>query len=315
METLKRLNGWIYRVERAIVVGSLLVMSAVMFLTVVHRNYANEESAFVGKLAAWLFGAERGDPTWTVMQQSAEWAMPVFLAMVVFAGFRTASRRSLWRAPGAASEGVAAEPRSYLRCLALTALTMGGVWALLVVLFGTGALGQSECIDLAQQGDHRLSCGLFPEGLRWATSVSLMLTLWVAFIGASMATHDNVHLKLEAANRALPEPLRRVTGLLAGLVTAALCGLLAYLGVRYIGAKYDEWQISGGLGGRHDSTPIPFFLSFMIVPTAWVLIGARFIGLGVLAFRGQLSELPQELRDLERSKGTDPTAREGEVTT
>lgn len=313
MEPLKRLNGWIYRAERAIVVSSLLVMSAVMFLTVVHRNYANEESTFVGKLASWVLGAERGDPSWETAQQVAGWLLPLGLAAVVYGGFRTASRRPLLRRPGE-PEDVPAGPRSHLQCLGLTAATVGVTWGLLVLLFGSGAIGQSECIELAQQGDRRLTCGLFPEGLRWATSFSLVLTLWVAFIGASMATHDNLHLKLEAANKALPEKLRRITGLLAGLVTATLCGLLAYLGVRYIGAKYDEYQISGGLGGRHDSTPIPYFLSFLIVPLAWVLMGARFIGLGVLAFRGQLSSLPQELRELEH-KQHDQAAPGGEVTT
>ena len=43
MEFLKKLNGWVYQVERFIVVSSLLVMTLVMFLAVVHRGYADED--------------------------------------------------------------------------------------------------------------------------------------------------------------------------------------------------------------------------------------------------------------------------------
>lgn len=305
VELVKRINGSIYAVERVIVVASLLVMSAVMFLAVVHRSYADSESALFGRLASFLLGAERGDPTWVQMQAVADWAVPLGLAAVVFAGFRTASRRPLWRRPDEGrGDAELGEPRGHLRCLLYTALTLGVGKALLVLLFGTGSIEQAECIDQAG-GGFRLACGLFPAGLRWATSFSLVLTLWVGFLGASMATRDNVHLKVEAANKALPERLRRVTGLLAGVVTAGVCVLLAYLGGRFIAVKYDEWDASGGLGGLHESTPIPYFLSFSIVPFAWLVMGARFIGIGILALRGELQETSPALREIEGAGDAD----------
>ena len=313
MDLLKRLNASIYRAERAIVVASLLVMSAVMFLAVVHRSYADADSAFFSRLAIFVLGAERGDATWLKMQEIADWAVPLGLAAAVYAAFRTASRRPLWNRPDAAGTSGRAlhgEPRPHLRCLLYTALTLAVGWGLLALLFGTGAIEQSECLEHAAEGGGlRLACGLFPAGLRWATSFSLVLTLWVGFLGASMATRDNVHLKLEAANKALPERARRITGLLAGVVTAAVCLLLAYLGARFIAVKYDEWDASGGLGGLHESTPIPYFLSFTIVPLAWILMAARFIGIGVLALRGELRDASPALRELERAHG-DAAAQE-----
>lgn len=302
VEFLKKLNGWIYKAERFVVVSSLLTMSVVMFLAVVYRSYANQESALFGKIATFLLGAERDDATWDRMQEVGDWGVPLALAAVIYAGFRTASRRPLWNRPdetGKSREQIHGQPLPHLKCLLYTAVTMAVSWVLLVVLFGTGKVDQSICVE---QDSFSFGCGMFPEGLRWAIQFSLILTLWVAFIGASMATHDNLHLKLEAANKALPERLRRITGLLAGLLTAAFCVLLAYLAFRYIQSKYDIWVDSDGKGGLHDQTPIPYFVSFTIVPIAWLLMGARFISAGVLAFRGQLDELPPELRELERQK-------------
>ena len=43
------------------------------------------------------------------------------------------------------------------------------------------------------------------------------------------------------------------------------------------------------------------------MPVAWVVMACRFVGAGVLAFRGELDETPAELRELEKAK------HEGEV--
>ncbi|MFV8750071.1 TRAP transporter small permease [Nannocystaceae bacterium ST9] len=306
MEFLKKLNGWVYQVERFIVVSSLLVMSLVMFLAVLHRSYADEDSVLFGKLASTLLGAERDDATWQSMQGVADWAVPLGLVILVYLGFRTASRRPLWNRPtpkpGATLAEIHGEPLPHVKCLIYTVVTSLGCWGLMILLFGTGSIEQSECIELDLAGETDLACGMFPAGLQWAASFSLVLMLWVSFLGASMATRDNLHLKLEAANKALPEKLRKITGLLAGILTASFCLLLAYLGYRYCVVKYEEWDLSNHLGALHDSTPIPFWASFMVVPVAWVIMAMRFIGTGVLAFRGELDETLPELRELEKAE-------------
>jgi len=305
VEFLKKLNGWVYQVERFIVVSSLLVMTLVMFLAVVHRGYADEDSVLFSKIATGLLGAEREDSTWLAMQEVADWAVPLALTLVIYVGFRTASRRPLWRRdekPGATRAEIHGEPLSHAKCLIYTIATALGCWGVAVLLFGTGSLEQSQCIELDLAGESDLACGMFPAGLQWAAPFALVLTLWVSFVGASMATRENLHLKLEAANRALPEKLRRITGLIAGILTACFCLLLAYLGYRYCGVKYDEWVLSDHLGGLHDATPIPMWASFTIVPFAWTLMAIRFVGAGVLALRGELDHTPAELRELDKLK-------------
>lgn len=305
MEFLKKLNGWVYQVERFIVVASLLVMSAVMFLAVLHRSYADEDSVLFGKLATWT-GAERGDAHWQSMQAAADWAVPLGLVVLTLLGFRTASRRPLWNRPAvrpdASAVEIHGEPLPWVKCLIYTVVASLGVWGFMIVLFGNGSIEQSECIEIDMRDEYAFACGFFPAGLQWAAEFSLILTLWVSFVGASMATHDNLHLKLEAANKALPERLRKITGLLAGIATACFCLLLAYLGYRFCAVKYEEWDMSNHLGALHTATPIPIWASFTIVPIAWIVMAARFIGAGVLAFRGQLDETPAELRELEKAR-------------
>jgi TRAP-type C4-dicarboxylate transport system permease small subunit len=109
-------------------------------------------------------------------------------------------------------------------------------------------------------------------------------------------------LRVEAVQHAMPEKLRRLTGLLSGALTALFCLVLAYIGYRYVLVRYDEWVSSDGLGSLHDGLPIPYFASFLVVPLAYVLMAARFVGIGVLAFRGELQETPAELRDIEQQR-------------
>jgi TRAP-type C4-dicarboxylate transport system permease small subunit len=304
VEPLKKLNHWIYQVERFLVVSSLLVMSVVVFLAVVYRRYADPQSVLADKLAK-LIGAERDTSTWQSLQDVAGPLAFLALFVIVYLGFRTASRRSLWDRSGEVGktpEQIHGEPLSRVKSAIYSVITIGAGWGLMIVLFGTGTIEQYECIEQQVAGESSFACGMFPGGLNWAQPLGLVLTLWVAYLGASMATKENLHLRVEAVQHALPEKIRRATGLLSGVLTAMFCLVLAYIGSRYVMVRYDEWVQSDGLGSLHESLPIPYFASFLVVPLAYVLMAVRFVGIGVLAFRGELEQTPAELRDLEQKR-------------
>jgi TRAP-type C4-dicarboxylate transport system permease small subunit len=302
VESLKKLNHWLYQIERMIVVVSLMVMSVVVFLSVVHRRYADPESVLATKLAK-LIGAERDTASWQSLQDIAGPISLVLLGAIIYLGFRTASRRPLFNRPdtaGKTHKQIHGEPLPHLQCAIYTAATILVSWGLLVLLFGTGKLEQSECIELRLAGDYSFHCGQFPAGLAWAQPLGLILTLWVAFVGASMATKDNLHLKVEAVQQAMPEKIQRISGLLSGIVTAGFCLLLGYLGYRYLLGEHEQWVVSDHLGGLHDGIEIPKFASFAVVPFAYLIMAARFVGIGVLAFRGELQSGSAEMRELEK---------------
>jgi TRAP-type C4-dicarboxylate transport system permease small subunit len=311
VESLKKLNHWIYQVERFIVVSSLLVMSVVVFMAVVYRRYADPQSVLADKLAK-LIGAERDSATWQSLQDIAGPLSLVLMFVLVYLGFRTASRRKLWDRSGEVGktpEQIHGEPLSHVKCAIYSIVTLAAGWLLLVVLFGTGKIEQYQCIEQQLANESSFACGMFPAGLTWAQPLGLVLTLWVAYLGASMATKDNLHLRVEVVQHAMPDKLRRMTGLLSGALTAVFCLVLAYIGYRYVLVRYDEWVSSDGLGSLHDGLPIPYFASFTVVPLAYVLMAVRFVGIGVLAFRGELETRPAELRDLEQQKRADEAAQ------
>jgi TRAP-type C4-dicarboxylate transport system permease small subunit len=304
VESLKKLNHWIYQVERFIVVSSLLVMSVVVFMAVVYRRYADPQSVLADKLAK-LIGAERDTATWQSLQDAAGPITMLLVFVLVYLGFRTASRRKLWDRSdeaGKTPEQIHGEPLSHAKCAIYSLITIAASWGVLVVLFGTGEVEQYECIERELAGESSFACGMFPAGLTWAQPLGLVLTLWVAYLGASMATKDNLHLRVEVVQHAMPDKLRRMTGLLSGALTALFCLVLAYIGYRYVLVRYDEWVSSDGLGSLHDGLPIPYFASFMVVPLAYVLMAMRFVGIGVLAFRGELEQTPAELREIEQKR-------------
>jgi TRAP-type C4-dicarboxylate transport system permease small subunit len=304
VEFLKKLNHWIYQVERFIVVSSLLVMSVVVFMAVVYRRYADPQSVLADKLAK-LIGAERGSDTWQSLQDIAGPLAGLAIFVLVYLGFRTASRRKLWDRSdevGKTPEQIHGEPLSHVKCAIYSVISIAVGWGVLVVLFGTGNIEQYQCIEQQLAGESSFACGMFPAGLTWAQPLGLILTLWVAYLGASMATKENLHLRVEVVQHAMPEKLRRITGLLSGVLTALFCLVLAYIGYRYVLVRYDEWVTSDGLGSLHDGLPIPYFATFTVVPLAYVLMAARFVGLGVLAFRGELQQTPAELREIEEQQ-------------
>jgi TRAP-type C4-dicarboxylate transport system permease small subunit len=300
VESIKKLNHWLFQIERAIVVVSLLLMSVVVFLAVVHRRYADPESVMATKVAKWM-GADRDTATWQSLQDVSGPVTLVAMAVLIYLGFRTASRRPLWNAPdttGKSYKEIHGEPLPHLKCAIYTVATILGSWLVMVLLFGTGKVEQAQCIEFHQADEYSFHCGMFPAGLAWAQPLGLILTLWVAFLGASMATKENLHLKVEAVQKALPEKLKRISGLLSGILTAAFCMLLAYLAYDWVVEMKKQWTNSNHLGGLHDGIEIPKWFSFSMVPLAYTLMGLRFLGLGVLAFRGELDDTPAELRDL-----------------
>jgi TRAP-type C4-dicarboxylate transport system permease small subunit len=304
VEFLKKLNHWIYQVERFIVVSSLLVMSVVVFMAVVYRRYADPQSVLADKLAK-LIGAERDTATWQSLQDVAGPLAGLTLFVIIYLGFRTASRRDLWDRSGEVGkspEQIHGEPLSHAKCAIYSVITMVVGWGLMIVLFGTGKIEQYECIEQQLAGESSFACGMFPAGLTWAQPLGLVLTLWVAYLGASMATKENLHLRVEAVQHAMSDKLRKATGLLSGVLTALFCLVLAYIGYRYVLVRYDEWVDTDGLGSLHDGLPIPYFASFLAVPLAYVLMAVRFVGIGVLAFRGELERTPAELRELEQKR-------------
>lgn len=254
-EQLSRLNRVVYRAERAFVALALLIMALVVFFDVAHRTFSGERSKGVEsfiKVIGW-FGPDlaEGKPGHETALAVVPW-----LAFALFGALG-------WAAVRAATRGGMAHAKAL-------ALGFGGT----IVVYGLV----------------RLLVQLLPNGLIWSQPLALILTLWVGFIGASMATYENKHLKVEAVVRHVPPHLKKYVGLLSAGLTAIFCFVLMWVSIRYVRFSYDEYRSTGGQGGIFVGLDVPKYLAFMALPLSFGVMSARFCGIGVLAYQGRLVE-------------------------
>ena len=276
----EKLDDSIYRLERLVVVASLAVMSVVVFLDVIHRTFASEENKFVGVLAKTLglFGVEiaAGTSTYETLETAAPVVLFVLFVWLAYFGIRTSTRE------------VAVPPMKAL------------VWATIGVIAAYGVV--------------RLVILLMPNGFIWSQPLALVLTLWVGFFGASMCTHDNKHLRVEAVQRFLPEGVRPAIGFLSGLVTTTFTFALMWLSLRYVLFNYEEYVSTEGQGGLLIGLDVPKYLCFSALPIAFAFMTVRFGARAIRALRGEVESV-DPLKDLREDGHLPPSAAPSEVPT
>lgn len=255
-DSLQRLDRLIYRVERAFVVVALLGMAAVVFLDVVYRTFAAGGSKALDvyvKIAGWFGNTiEPESAEHVAAEATMPWIAFGLFAALAWSGIRTGTRARPLSHPVAAALGV------------------GGT----VVVYG-----------LIQ-----LMLRLLPNGLIWSQNLALVLTLWVGFLGASMAAHDNKHLRVEAVQRHIPPHLRKwVAAASAGLTTLFCFGLM-FLAVRYIAFNHNEYESTEHLGGVVQGMSLPKYIAFIALPLSFAVMAARFGAQAVVAAQGRLQE-------------------------
>ncbi len=126
-----------------------------------------------------------------------------------------------------------------------------------------------------------------PGGVIWAQTLALVLTIWVGFFGASIATYEGKHLKVDAAERIFKGDARRWVGAASNLFAALFSLVFAVLAVRFLEYHYQVFVETEGAGGDFEGLPIPKFVAFAVLPISLTTMGLRFFGAAVKAARGQ----------------------------
>ena len=109
----------------------------------------------------------------------------------------------------------------------------------------------------------------FDQGLLWAESFLRVLVLWVTMLGAMVATRHNSHISIDAVSRYLPERPARITALITSLVSAAICGTVAWYALVFIGYEYEDHTIAFG--------KVPNWICETIMPIAFGVMAIRFV--------------------------------------
>ena len=292
---LRRIDNWIFHLEMGIL-STFLGLSAVMvFLDVMYRRLAAPDSK-VAELVARILGIEDPDAMAKLTSIGPIVTGVIGIGLVYFA---------FWTAEKHASEGreqsrmkplietiaacaglgflgwVMLQPQVesrwfYLLLYALSA----GLW-LFNLLKAREAGWVSKVIAFAVVTALYLyiTFNYFPDGYSWSKELSLIMLLWVGFLGASVCAHEGKHIQVGALKKIVPPSMSRFSDAIGYLVTAAFCFFLALLGYEYASEAIQ-------LEGRFEQTNVPDWVATIAVPAAFAITMFRYIGAAVSSIMG-----------------------------
>ena len=108
----------------------------------------------------------------------------------------------------------------------------------------------------------------FASGILWGDPLLRHLLLWVALLGAIMATKEGKHINIDVISRLLTDRGRAAIQALTDLFSASICILLIEASLKFM---RDEFQ-----AGTAAFLMIPVWIVAIIFPIAFGLIAFRF---------------------------------------
>ncbi|MGY4027278.1 TRAP transporter small permease [Aeromonas rivuli] len=144
----------------------------------------------------------------------------------------------------------------------------------------------------------------FDTGLLWAQELTLNLCAWMVLFGASWGVRVGAHIGVDAFIKVLPGHWQRRLTLLA----VGLC--LLYCGFYFYGAWIYLTKLKM-IGIEMEDLPILRWQAMSILPIGLTLLFFRFLGVGVMVWRGQMQgfALADEARESMHLIDNDPNQK------
>ena len=125
---------------------------------------------------------------------------------------------------------------------------------ILVALFGTGLL-------------QIVLRNFFDTGLLWSESLSRVLLLWGALVGAMVASRNNRHIQISLLDKLLPAAWQVRLRRFIHALSAFVCWLVAYVSLTFVREEYTFNEIAFGA--------VKLWMTESIIPLAFGVIGLR----------------------------------------
>ena len=284
---IRRVDDWIFKVEMGILWTFLGVSSVMVFLDVMYRRLAAPDSK-VAELVARIFGIESPESMETLTTVGPIATALVAVGLVYFAfwtaeahtsepGQRSRIKPLIETLAACAGLGLLAwimtrpnvESRwFYMLLYALCA----AVWLYkLLKTRADGWIGSLLAFFVVTAAYVYVTLNYFPDGYSWSKELSLIMLLWVGFLGASVCAHEGKHIQVGALKKVVPPSIARYTEAIGYLATASFCFFMALLGYEYA-------QEALQLEGRFEQTNIPDWVATIAVPAAFAMTMIRYIG-------------------------------------
>lgn len=109
---------------------------------------------------------------------------------------------------------------------------------------------------------------IFATGISWADPLVRNLVLWVAFIGAAIATREGRHITINAIPRWMPPRGKTIIGIITHWFSLLICGLLTFAAWKFVRNE--------AIMGSITFLGIPAWVPQIILPITFGLMAIRF---------------------------------------
>jgi len=133
---------------------------------------------------------------------------------------------------------------------------------------------------------------LFSTSILWGDILLRHIVLWVAFLGAIVATGEKRHITIDALTKILPERGKQIAGIVTGIVSVIICYFLTGASYRFL---VDEMEFGGTL-----ILDVPIWVFQLIIPVGFGVMMLRF---GVRVIADSVGLLRGEVSDPESAEG------------
>jgi TRAP-type C4-dicarboxylate transport system permease small subunit len=114
--------------------------------------------------------------------------------------------------------------------------------------------------------------GVFSSGLLWADSFLKHLVLWVGFLGASVAAHENKQFAMDAATRLFEGKIASVVNLVVSVFTAGVSIVLTSASWTFLEMEREAASILFSVGSWH----APAWIFQVILPGGFALLAFHY---------------------------------------
>ena len=109
----------------------------------------------------------------------------------------------------------------------------------------------------------------FDFGIIWIDPLLRALVLWTGLIGATVASRDNKHIRIDLISRMFNKRIHLAIQVFVGLFTVVICSIITWHGSRWVLMDYQDSLTS--------FANLPSWVLELIIPLAFGLIALRYL--------------------------------------
>ncbi len=114
-----------------------------------------------------------------------------------------------------------------------------------------------------------LARNFFGFGIPWGDGFVKFAVLWIALIGAMLASRRDEHIRIDALTRMLSEQAQQRIRRLCALFTCIVCGIFVWLSTVFVLGEYQFPIVSFGA--------VPSWVCALIMPVGFAVICVRYL--------------------------------------